>query len=103
MSAQMGQGKKRPVYDDNCMKWLMRLSKAALADCVVDLLRGLSGNCDEPVSELRAIERLTVVLNLRGDKSPKSEYIRLRKRIAKHRIRRIFETACEISKNESGS
>lgn len=70
MTATWGLNKKPPAYSDPCVNWLMSISKAALADCVIDLLRGRSDCCDEPVSEQAAIERLAVVLEMRGDKLP---------------------------------
>lgn len=66
-----GIGKKPPTYNDPARRWLMQLSKAALADCVIDLLRGQSDSLDEPVSEEAARERLGAVLTMRGDKEPK--------------------------------
>lgn len=62
--------KKAPAYRDPCMPWLMKLSKAALADCVVDLLRLCGESCDEPVPESAAVERLQPVLTMRGDRCP---------------------------------
>ena len=67
-----GLNKKPPVYSDPCMAWIMSLSKAALADCVCDLLRGISDHCDDPVPEATAIERLLPVLGLRNDKAPEA-------------------------------
>ena len=49
----------------------MQLSKAALADCVVDLLRGISDSCDDDVDVETAIERIEPVLEMRGDSIPK--------------------------------
>jgi hypothetical protein len=65
-----GIGKKPPTYTDPCVPWLMKLSKAALADCVVDMLRGMSECCDDPIAVERAIERIEPVLVLRGDSIP---------------------------------
>lgn len=62
--------KKPVVYRDPAAAWLMKLSKAALVDCVIDLLRGASESFSEPVSVERASERLTPVLIMRGDKEP---------------------------------
>jgi len=61
-------GNKPPLATDPCTRWLRRQSKAALLDCVVDLLRtdGTAG-CDDEVSEERARQRLGPVLRLRGD------------------------------------
>ena len=67
----MGVQKKGVAYDDPALSWLMKLSKAALADCVVDLLRAASDSCDDPVSVDHAIERLAPVLAMRGDRVPK--------------------------------
>jgi hypothetical protein len=66
-----GLGKKPRTYTDPAGKWLMQLSKAALCDCVIDLLRANGESVDEPVSIETAAERLTPVLNMRGDKPPK--------------------------------
>lgn len=63
--------KKPPKYTDSCVGWLMQLSKAALADCVVDLLRGISDSCDDDVDVETAIERIEPVLEMRGDSIPK--------------------------------
>lgn len=68
----LGLGKKAPVYKDPAVRWLMQLSKAALADCVVDLLRPSQESADDPVSEDAAYERLAAVLAVRGDKPPKT-------------------------------
>ena len=62
---------KRPEYMDQCMPWLESLSKAALIDCVVDLLRGGSCSIEDAVSAKDAIERLSPVLAMRGDRVPK--------------------------------
>ncbi len=95
---KLGDGKKPVVYDDPCVDWLMKLSKAALADCVVDLLRAGGGNsADDPVSESSAVDRLSPVLRLRGDKIPVSEAAKLDKRIQKARATRIFNTAKAIA------
>lgn len=66
-------GNKGPIYSDECVKWLDKLSKAALIDCVVDLLRCVSSqpSCDEPVAVDAARIRLAQVLIDRGDKVPK--------------------------------
>lgn len=63
---------KPPVYSDGCIPWLMKLSKAALADAVADLLRPQvhGRTVDDPVSEKDAREILAPVLRLRGDKDP---------------------------------
>lgn len=66
-----GIGKKPVLYTDPCVPVLMKLSKAALADCVVDLLRAGSECCDDPVQAEVAIERLRPVLSMRGDRIPK--------------------------------
>lgn len=62
--------KKPSTYRDEAVPWLHYLSKAALVDCVIDLLRGQSECCDEPVSIATAKERLEPVLNMRGDLMP---------------------------------
>jgi hypothetical protein len=60
---------KWPVYDDPCVLWLMRLSKAALADCVVDLLRttGLH-SADDHITVEAAEDRLKPVLLMRAER-----------------------------------
>lgn len=95
---QLGDGKKPVVYDDPCVDWLLKLSKAALVDCVVDLLRaGGSNSADDPVGESSAVDRLSPVLQLRGDKIPLTEAAKCDKRIRKLRARRIFNTARAIA------
>jgi hypothetical protein len=64
-------GAKCPAYNDQCVPWLESLSKAALIDCVVDLLRGGSLCVDDAISAKDAIERLSPVLAMRGDRVPK--------------------------------
>ncbi|MDE2102429.1 MAG: hypothetical protein KGL39_34605 [Patescibacteria group bacterium] len=68
----MGVGKKPPTYDDPAVAWLMRLSKAALADCVIDLMRPSPDreSCDIPLTVREVSERLSVVLENRGDRLP---------------------------------
>ena len=67
---------KRPAYGDPCIPWLYQLSKAALIDCVVDLLRGAQDSAEDPVEEAAAIERLTPVLHLRKDPIPPGDTVR---------------------------
>ena len=68
----MGLGKKPPAYDDPAREWLGSLSKAALIDCVIDLLRANGESADDPVSVDAAFGRLLPVLTMRGDKAPKA-------------------------------
>lgn len=69
---KVGSGKKKPKYHDDCVSWLTQLSKAALIDCVVDLLRTDNHHhCDDSVSEEDAQRRLADVLIHRGDRIPK--------------------------------
>ncbi len=65
-------GKKPTTYNDPACRWLVQLSKAALVDCVVDLLRTTQDSADNPVGENAARDRLGTVLAMRGDKSPKT-------------------------------
>lgn len=62
---------KQCLYDDPAVKVLSRLSKAALVDVLVDILRRDSGSCDDPVSEADAIAAVALVLQQRGDRLPK--------------------------------
>lgn len=73
MTRPMGIGKKPPVYDDPATRWLMKLSKAALADCAIGLMRPYQGrqSADEPLSVDEVRERLSPVMELRGDSLPK--------------------------------
>lgn len=61
---------KQPVFDDPAVRWLNQLSKAALIDIVVDVLKREHGEM-EIISERQAEEFVSPVLNMRGDKSPK--------------------------------
>lgn len=58
------------LYNDPATAWLMRQSKAALADMLTEVLRLESGRCDDPASEELAAGRFSSVLdarkNLRG-------------------------------------
>lgn len=68
---QRGRGlKKGRCYDDPGAKWLGELSKAALLDLCVDLLRAASGSCDDPISIEAAREAAGPVLTMRGDRAP---------------------------------
>ncbi len=67
----LGIGKKQPAYKDPAVDWLMRLSKAALCDCVVDLLRMQQDSADDPVSAATAARVLEPILAHRGDRLPK--------------------------------
>lgn len=98
----MGLGKKQPIYKDNCMEFLMMLSKAALADCVCDLLRAI-GSIDMPVQEKEAVERLEPVLLLRGDKVPLTYRRRVMARGKKVQAKRIFDKAYKIATNQGGA
>lgn len=67
----LGTGKKPAIYNDTARFWLERLSKAALVDCCIDLLRTSGESVDEQVSVADAANRLRPVLAMRGDKEPK--------------------------------
>jgi len=56
---------KPTLYDDPATAWLMRQSKAALADMLTELLRLDSGQCDEPATEAAAVARLAGILHAR--------------------------------------
>lgn len=75
----------------------MRLSKAALADCVIDLLRAQGESADEPIGEEFAAERLAPVLTMRGDKPPQTVKQRRAKALQKNAARRIFDEAARIA------
>ena len=91
----MSLNKKPSVYTDDAASWLHFLSKAALVDCVVDLLRGQSESCDEPVSIAAAKKRLEPVILTRGDKMPTAtdELCALR---SAERIRLIEDRRAEV-------
>lgn len=70
---------KKPAmsWEDNreVTRALDQLSKAALLDCVVDLLREHGPSVDDPVTEEIARKRLECVILLRGDTWPKQRRI----------------------------
>lgn len=53
---------KPTLYSDPATAWLMRQSKAALADMVTEMLRLDSGRCDDPATAEHAQERFGSLL-----------------------------------------
>lgn len=74
---------KAPTYRDPCVEWLGQLSKAALIDCVVDLLRPFGKSVDITVTEREAIRRLVHVVEMRGDKVPLTQGRRLARHVSR--------------------
>jgi hypothetical protein len=53
------------LYRDAATRWLMKQSKAALADTLTEVLRLDSGRCDEPATSAAAEQRFASVLAAR--------------------------------------
>jgi hypothetical protein len=53
---------KPTLYSDPATAWLMRQSKAALADMVTEMLRRDSGHCDDPATVEHAQEQFGSLL-----------------------------------------
>lgn len=62
---------KGPVYSDPAVSWLSQLSKSALIDLVVDLIRQKAASADDPVPKATAIDFASPILRARGDRIPK--------------------------------
>ena len=56
---------KPTLYHDQATEWLMRQSKAALADMLTEVLRLDSGRCDEQATAVAAEEKFAGILAAR--------------------------------------
>jgi hypothetical protein len=56
---------KPTLYNDPATAWLMRQSKAALADMLTEILRLDSGRCDDPATADAAEARFAPILAAR--------------------------------------
>lgn len=65
--------KKQPLYTDPAVATLRLLSKAALIDCVVDMLRVYGESVDHPVVYSVVEKKLRGLIEARGDKFPKQK------------------------------
>lgn len=62
---------RQPRYQDPAAKWLEDQSKAALIDCVIDLMRPGQESCDDPISAEAAYERLAGIIEGTSGRKPK--------------------------------
>lgn len=87
---------KQPVFDDPAVRWLNQLSKSALIDIVVDVLKREHGET-EIISEAQVEDFVSPVLNMRGDKMPISAERKETRLEARRAANRRFQRASEIA------
>lgn len=66
----MGSIKKTPTTRTAETRVLTQLSKAALVDILIEVMRCNSGECDAPLSPETVLKLCAPQLHLRGDKLP---------------------------------